>query len=482
MTSGGYAIRRPGMRGRKRAPELATGSQRALFTLALLTFFLASSYTGVALLARVTPALFPGRALTDLPVVAAINKVVSVPEASANGSFRDPIHILVLGLDRRPSYDNDGNVLPIPDDANGGFNTDVFMVVSVDPVTKKTTLLSFPRDMWVDINPKDGPVTEGRINTSYGVGVRAGGSRSAGIEQVKRDLKADFNIGIDYSMVIDFKGVEGLVNALGGITVDIPAELSIDSWYYSDDDRHAQYLSFPPGIQQLDGYHAVAFGRYRSTDSDLERIKRQQLVVKAAVAKTFSSGIASKNPLDLYNAYNSLLKTDVPTGAMPGLGDVINQTNGSMQTFSLGDPVDDVPTMIPFTTDGGAAVLKWNPENVQYWLARAFPVTRHADAVVELQNAYGDPAQGNSRVAALGRFLVYSKGLVTVYYGADQPPQPKTTIILTRDAQRKAAEDIADWMGLSRDRIVSQPVDASDTATPDIEIVVGHDFVIPGTR
>ena len=58
-----------------------------------------------------------------------------------------------------------------------------------------------------------------------------------------------------------------------------------------------------------------------------------------------------------------------------------------MQTFSLGDPVDGMPTMIPYTTDGGAAVLKWVPENVTYWLARAFPVTRYADAAVEIERS-----------------------------------------------------------------------------------------------
>lgn len=50
------------------------------------------------------------------------------------------------------------------------------------------------------------------------------------------------------------------------------------------------------------------------------------------------------------------------------------------------------------------------PENVQYWLARAFPVTRYADAAVEIENAYGDTTLGASRTAALGRFPRLLKG------------------------------------------------------------------------
>ncbi|MEO8541103.1 MAG: LCP family protein [bacterium] len=453
-----------GTRGVRGTP-LASGSQRALFAFALLTFFLASSYTGIALLSHVTPALFPGRSLKNVGVIAALDRVVSVPEASASGSFEDPIHILILGID-----------------ISGGNNTDVVMVSSTDPITKKTTLLSFPRDMLIDITPKVGRPYQDRINTSYEVGVQAGGNSGAGIAQVERDLKENFNISIDYSVILDFKGVEGLVDAIGGVTVDIPPGLSVDTWYYSDDNKNAQYVAFPPGINQLDGYHAVAFGRHREQDSDLERVKRQQLVVKAALQKSFSAGIIASNPLALWDAYNGLVKTDIPRAQILPLADLLRMTNGSMQTLSVGDPVDDVPTMIPYTTDGGAAVLKWVPENVQYWLARAFPVTRYADASVELDNAYGDPDLGGSRTAALGRYLVYSKGLVTVFYGIDQPRQAQTTITLSRESHRKAAEDIANWLGLPKDRVIARIVDASDTSTPDITVTVGQDFVIPGSH
>ena len=473
MAGSGYAIRQPGSRRVRRAPELASGGQRALYAFALITLFLAATYTGVAMLARVTPALFPGRSLKNIGVVALLDSVVSVPEASATGSFTDPIHVLVLGIDKRPQFE-------FQEDENGTYLTDVVMVMSLDPITKKTTLLSFPRDMLININRKDGRVFEGRINRSYQTGVFDGGGRAAGIEQVKRDMKTDFGIEIDYSVLVDFKGVEGLVNALGGVTVDIPEDLSIYNWFYSDDDIHGQYVSFPTGINELNGYMAVAFGRNREGDSDLYRIKRQQLVVKAAVDKTFSTGLIGTNMLELWDAYNSLVKTDVPRGAMLGLGDLARRTNGSMVTYSLGDPVDDVPTMIPFTMDDGAAVLKWNPENVQYWLSRAFPVTRHADAVVELQNGYSDLAQGASRMAALGRYLVYSRGLVTVYYGDDVQAQPKTLVILHREDQRAAAQDIATWLGVGKSSIVTNLVPADDLSSADITVVVGADFVIPG--
>jgi hypothetical protein len=119
---------------------------------------------------------------------------------------------------------------------------------------------------------------------------------------------------------------------------------------------------------------------------------------------------------------------------------------------------------------------------VQYWLSRAFPATRNADAVVELQNAYGRGEQGVTRTTALGKYLVYSRGLVTVNYGDDVPVQPHTVVLLHRTSQRKAAEDITGWLGLPKSAVREQLVPSDNTLSPDVTVVIGQDFVIPGTR
>src|SRR5512139_2110132 len=118
MTGDGYAYRQPGPRRVRGARQLATGSQRAFYAFAIVTLFLATTYTGVALLSRVTPALFPGRSLKNVGVVALIDNVVKVPEASASGAFNDPIHLLVLGIDKRPQEE-------FQEGREGGYLTDV---------------------------------------------------------------------------------------------------------------------------------------------------------------------------------------------------------------------------------------------------------------------------------------------------------------------------------------------------------------------
>ena len=469
-------VRRPRPRPRVQVRHVSA-AQRVFFVVALFTFALSSIYSSVALLARVTPALFPGKDLTNLalirPLAALENPVLKIQPPSDSSVFNKRINLLILGVDRRPAYGDDGKPLPIPDDENAGHLTDTIIVATIDPVGKSSSMLSFPRDMLIEIHTKEFTY-EDRINTSFGVGVRNGKSVSAGIDQLKLDMKENFGIDIDHYVVLDFKGVEKLVDVVDGVEIDIPYDLSVGDWYYSDDDRNGRWINFPSGMNKLDGYHAVAFGRHREYDSDFKRVKRQQLVIKAALAKVFSMQLLN-DPLGLYDAYSDTVRTDIPKAKMPGYGALLKDTNGKLATYSLGDPVDGVETMIPYTTPGGAAVQLWEPENVQYWLSQVFTKTAYSNVAVEIQNGYG--ADGAVRSAALGRYLAYSKGLPTVYFGPDQAAQPHTTITLYGGAGDVAGE-IAKWMGIPEAEIVTLSKD--DSTLPDVLITIGKDFKVPG--
>ena len=436
--------------------------QRIGFVFALLLLSASSAYSTISLLSRVTPALFPGHSLpipsviTDLPGPMSI-----VSQPNPQSVFNRRINLVVMGMDLRPG------------DSELDGRTDSLMVVSIDPVTKQTSVLSIPRDLYVDIHPPQGGQYEDRINASFGVGANYGKSVSAGAAQLEKDLNLDFGIEIDYYVWLDIRGVEQLVDALGGIDIVIPPELSVPSWYYTDDDvTSPHFVSFPPGPQHLNGYNAVAFGRYRN-DSDLYRMKRQQLVLKTALEKIFANGLLN-NPLDLWNAYGALLKTDLPTGKMPGYALLLQETQGHLNLFSFGDPVNDVPTVTGFTTEEGASVLGWNAENVQYWLSQVFPNTAYYGLTVEVNDATGS-VTGDAALA-FGRYLKYSKGFPTVDVGTTQQSLD-TTIIVSSSDQRPVGEDIAKWLGLPPSVVAVQP-SGSDPG-PDITVNVGTSFKLP---
>lgn len=435
-----------------------------MFVLALLVFLCASLFTMLALLGRVTPMLFPGKNILNVRGLSQLSSIApAIAQPGANDIQNRRINLLVMGLDRRPGES----------DISG--RTDSLLVASIDPVTRTTNMLSFPRDLWIDIHAPDGKVYQDRINASFAAGVANGKSAEAGAEQVKRDLRENFGIEITHWVVMDFFAVEQLIDAVGGIDVDIPYELSVGNWFYSDDDVHGRYVSFPAGVQHLDGYNAVAFGRNRDPD-DFARVKRQQLVITTALSKVFSLGLLN-NPAGLYDAYSNLIKTDVPKSRMPGYGLLLKDTGGRNKTFSMGDPVNGLQTVESWTTPDGRSVQLWNPENAQYWLSQVFTKSAYASSNVEIQNGYGGD-DGAARAAALGRYLAYSKGLPTVYYGPDQPVQPSTSIVLYGD-KGQLADDVARWMNLPSSAIRVLP--KGDTSLPDVVIVVGKDFKIPGT-
>ncbi|HKS91471.1 MAG TPA: LCP family protein [Tepidiformaceae bacterium] len=446
---------------REAALGVVSPFQRVLFVVALLAFGAASIYTSIFLLAHVSPALFPGKNILNLPGFSPLQSIVTEPDASS--VFNRRINLLIMGIDERPT---DPNIAPA--------NTDTLMVASIDPISKQMSLLSIPRDLWVDITlPGQAPYKD-RINTSWAAGMQANGnSVDAGAKQLETDIKNDFGISIDYWLLLNFRGTEQLINDIGGVDVNIPQDLTVPLSYYSDDDIHAELIQFNAGEQHLDGYHAVAFGRYRNTDSDLYRIKRQQLVLTAALKKVLSEGLLN-NPISLWNDYKSLIATDIPTSKLPGFALLVKDANSNLQAYSLGDEVNGTLTVSDWVTPGGADVLLGNPVNIQYWVNKAFPNVAFSDSHVEVRSGEGTGNDAQER--ALGVYL-QSKGIQNVDLGPDQPAQQATTITVNGTSWQDLGDNIAGWLGIPATAVT---VNASAAAgAPNIVITTGTGFVTP---
>ncbi len=440
--------------------------ERMLFVAALVVFGLASMFSSLALLARVTPALFPSHTLGGaFPILEKVSPI-SLSETDSGSAFNKRINLLIIGLDKRPQY---RELAP--------YRTDTLMVATVDPLAKTMSLLGIPRDLHINIHHPRGFVYQDRINTSYGVGFNIDRSIESGARQLQKDLLENFGIETDYWVIMDFKGVEKLVNAVGGVDLDIPKDLAVPFHWYSDDDQveGTLGLTFPPGPQHLDGYNAVAFGRYRETDDDFHRIRRQQMVVIAALSRVFSRGLLN-NPFGLWDAYNSTVKTNINRGSLPGMAVLLKQTNARMTTYSLADPVNGSPTVFDAVSPGGGAVLGWHRDNVQHILAQVFTKASYSRSNVEIQDGYGGP-NGGTYVAALGRYLKF-QGLPEVYQGHDVNARARTEIVLLDEDRREMAEDIAGWMEIPVANI--QLRKKAQPSEPDILIVIGQDFKLPG--
>jgi LCP family protein required for cell wall assembly len=213
----------------------------------------------------VTPAPAPatprGRpaALVTLPTV-----------GPAEAGAPAPVTILLLGADRRPGEE----ATP---------RSDAILVVRAEPARGRVAVLSLPRDLWAPI-PGHG---SNRLNSAYLWGERDG-PPGGGMALARAAVGDLLGVPIDYVAVADFRGFVGLIDAIGGITVDVERPL-VDTRFPTADRRYTT-VRFAAGPQRMDGATALTYARIRHPDSDFGRGLRQQAVLLAVVERLRERG------------------------------------------------------------------------------------------------------------------------------------------------------------------------------------------------
>jgi LCP family protein required for cell wall assembly len=167
-----------------------------------------------------------------------------------------PVTALIIGSDHRYT---DGSSPP---------RSDTLMLVHIDPKHKLVSVLSLPRDLWVDI-PGLGM---DKINAAFSQG--ANGAKLA-VETVYSVT----HVRPQYLAVVNFRGFQNLVNDIGGVFIPVD-----ENYQHSNAGQYGanvySEISIDPGYQRLNGKNALAFARFRHTDSDFYRNARQQIFLK----------------------------------------------------------------------------------------------------------------------------------------------------------------------------------------------------------
>lgn len=173
---------------------------------------------------------------------------------------QDNVSILFLGID---DSDKRGQ-------GADHSRTDALLLATLNNKSKTVKLLSIPRDSYVYI-----PHVKYRDKINH---AHAFGGTKATIETVE-EL---FDIPVDYYVRVNFNAFIDVVDALGGIEAEVPYKLN------ELDENDKRTINLQPGLQTLNGREALALARTRKLDSDLERGKRQQEIIKAIAAKAGS--------------------------------------------------------------------------------------------------------------------------------------------------------------------------------------------------
>lgn len=231
--------------------------------------------------------------------------------------LNDNISILFIGIDdsaaRNQSEDN--------------IRSDALVLATLNNQDKSVKLVSIPRDTYAYI-PDYG--REDKITHAYALN----GPRST-IESVEQLLE----VPVDYYMTMNFDAFVDVVDALGGITAEVPYDMK-----EKDETDSHNAIELEEGIQELDGSEALALARTRYYDNDIERGKRQQMILESIMDKALSAGSITKYG-GVIDAVGDNMKTNLTFRDMQAFFEYAKNGKPDVETLSV-HGYDDMSTGI----------------------------------------------------------------------------------------------------------------------------------------
>jgi LCP family protein required for cell wall assembly len=354
---------------------------------------------------------------------------------------KERLNILLIGTDQRPN--------------EGTYNTDTLIVVSIDPQSRQVAMFSLPRDT-VDVpvpaGPAQqafGPVYQKKINAWFtSVRNRAdlfpGTDVTRGYNGLKAIIGNLYGLDIKYFVEVNFEGFKQVVDALGGVTINVQIPVVDDR--YPSDNGSLERLYIPSGIQHMNGAQALQYARSRHTSSDFDRGQRQQRVLLSLKEQSDPQDLIPRLP-ELVTALKKAVRTDVPVDQLDELLGLAAQVDTKdIRSFVFAPPLYQQE----FQSSPRGYIIVPYVDKIRAAVGTAF-TANPADEVVreklaeEAASVWVLNSTGTAdRAAILAGYLEY--------YGlaASAPRQqpsggvrPNTTIVVYNGAQTRLAGTIA---------------------------------------
>lgn len=205
------------------------------------------------------------------------------PEYEFNGQKdeKGKVNVLLIGADHRKKGEPS--------------NSDTIMIAQYHPSREKAKIVSIMRDIYAPIPGYQ----DNKINASFLLG---------GPDLLRQTIKENFNIDVEYYVVVDFKGFEKAIDALAPAGIEIDVEKAMSKYIG---------VSLQPGLQKLNGKELLGYARFRQDlESDFGRVRRQQQVIKAISNEIISANGIAKAP-KLLGTVQPYIQTNI--GAMDSL-------------------------------------------------------------------------------------------------------------------------------------------------------------------
>jgi len=322
--------------------------------------------------------------------------------------------------------------------------TDTIMIVSFDTSTGDFNILSVPRDTRVEISGRG----MNRVNSAYAFG---------GIDLTIETLEDFLQIPIDYYVNIDFQGFIDIVDAMGGV------ELEVEERMQYVDDAGDLYIDIPQGEQLLDGEKALDFVRYRDARmGDIGRVQRQQKFISAAISQLMHPSSLTDMPEIVSTGLNAVYTDIDHFDALPFLRVVSALEFDEIETAKLPGSPEYIGGASYWIVDEEEKV-----EIVDEFL-RGEKQRRYTDIELNIYNGSGQAGAAGDVASKLSRYG-FQIGSIT---NADSFDYERTEVVYS--GQDK--EDIALRIRQYLDGDIHMRENQDDEDDSIIEITVGDDL------
>ena len=330
-------------------------------------------------------------------------------------------------------------------EAELGFRTDTVIFVNI--VGNKVYMVNIPRDLLL-------PQYDIGINEVYTYGPEIFGGMNRA-EHVRRAVSELLNIPVDYYAVINIDIFEKLVDAVGGVDLDVPYRM------YYQDQAGGLDIDLQPGFQHLNGEEAAGFIRYRQTlRGDIDRIDNVKTLARALLAKLKEQNVRAVGTLP---KLASTYLEEVDTNVSPALVSQLIPRLPNLEIYAATLPTNDV--------EGSGRYVETNRQRTEAFLAEHFggearELVQMPEASVRISNRSGVPA-----LAGEAKRILVGLGVPEARLSVAEAQGVPSSQVLTTGRTLSAANYYADLLGLGVQQIDRFERDIG----ADIEIVLGRD-------
>ena len=337
--------------------------------------------------------------------------------------------------------------------------TDVAFVVHYDSEQESLQLISVPRDTRVDVCEEVEDLLGGRYGVTKFNAVHAYGGKEKGPEAAILQMEDLLGISIDHYVKVNFDAVVEIVDAIGGVEVDVPQDM-----YWDMSDTGDITINLKKGLQTLDGKKALQLVRFRRyADGDVGRIQVQQLFMKALMDKVLSTESIVKNLGDYIKVAYKYVETDV------SLSDAVKYANYITKVDTGKISMETLPGAGQYV--GGTSYFVHDPVATREMVDRVFYSVApevNADGSIDSKSLLIEVANGGEVAGLAGRFTEKLAGEgfrltdPTTYHGEQVD---YTRIQVKADG---AGKDLVKYF--DKARVEAAP---SDMGSADIRIILG---------